>query len=155
MCLGYNTELPVRYRTAYFRTAWDTTHPVPQGYTAVMSDQEDGSPAQLPNHKVKYKKPLQRACNEKNDKGKFCGGHLKRWFYLADVVEQGCGDVRQSYGDSAEVYRCEHCKTLYLPNAEEPRGKNVAGVGKLSIFGVTVVPKTPAGTAPMAEEAKE
>ena len=64
-----------------------------------MPDQPDDSPAQLPNHKVKYKKPLQRACNEKNDKGKFCGGHLKRWFYTADVVEQGCGDVRQAYGE--------------------------------------------------------
>ena len=39
----------------------------------------DETPAQLPKHKVKYKKPLQRACNEKNEKGKFCGGHLKRW----------------------------------------------------------------------------
>ena len=119
-----------------------------------MADQPDDSPAQLPNHKVTYKKALQRACNEKDAKGKFCGGHLKRWFYLADVVEQGCGDVRQSYGDNAEVYRCEHCKTLYLPNAQEPRGKNVAGVGKLSIFGVTVVPKTPAPAAP-ADGAEE
>ena len=41
-------------------------------------------PAQLPKHKVKYKKPLQRACNEANEKGKLCGGHLKRWFYTAD-----------------------------------------------------------------------
>jgi len=41
---------------------------------------EAGAVPQLPNHKVKVKKPGQRACNEKNDKGKFCGGHLKRWF---------------------------------------------------------------------------
>jgi len=128
--------------------------PISQGPAVIMADQPDDSPAQLPNHKVKYKKALQRACNEKDAKGKFCGGHLKRWFYLADVVEQGCGDVRQSYGDNAEVYRCEHCKTLYLPNAQEPRGKNVAGVGKLSIFGVTVVPKTPAPAAP-ADGAEE
>ena len=33
---------------------------------------------QLPNHKVKIKKAGQRACNEKDAKGKFCGGHLKR-----------------------------------------------------------------------------
>jgi hypothetical protein len=112
-----------------------------------MPQQTDDTPAQLPNHKVKLKKLLQRSCNEKNDKGKFCGGHLKRWFYVADVVEQGCGDVRQAYGDHGEVYRCEHCKTLYLPTAEEPRGTNVAGVGKLSVFGVTVVPKTPAAGA--------
>lgn len=120
-----------------------------------MPHLQNDSPAQLPNHKVKYKKPLQRACNEKDAKGKLCGGHLKRWFYLADVVEQGCGDVRQNYGDNAEVYRCEHCKTLYLPSAEEPRGKNVAGVGKLSIFGVTVVPKTPAGGAAAGAEGVE
>jgi hypothetical protein len=117
-----------------------------------MPDQSDDAPAQLPNHKVKYKMPLQRACNEKNDKGKFCGGHLKRWYYTADVVEQGCQDVLQAFGDNGDVYRCEHCKTLYLPTAEEPRGKNVAGVGKLSIFGVTVVPKTPVAGTPAEEK---
>ena len=53
---------------------------------------------QLPNHKVKIKKPGQRACNEKNEKGKFCGGHLKRWFYSADVLEQECGCVEKSLG---------------------------------------------------------
>ena len=74
---------------------------------------------QLPNHKVKYKKPGQRACNQKDAKGKLCGGHLKHWFYTDDIVEQACGDVRQAWGDKAEVYRCEHCKTLYLPNPEE------------------------------------
>lgn len=116
-----------------------------------MSENHDEAPAQLPKHKVKYKKPLQRACNEKDEKGKLCGGHLKRWYFTADVVEQGCGDVRAAYGEDGEVYRCEHCKTLYLPSVEEPRGKNVAGVGKPSIFGVTVVPKTPAAGA----EAKE
>jgi len=48
------------------------------------------TPPQLPKHKVKIKKEGQRACNEKNEKGKFCGGHLKRWFYTTDVVEQAC-----------------------------------------------------------------
>ena len=97
--------------------------------------------------KVKRRAPRMRACNEKDEKGKLCGGHLKRWFYAADVVEQTCGDVREAYGDQGEVYRCEHCRTLYLPSEEEPRGKNVAGVGKLSIFGVTVEPK-PAAAKP-------
>ena len=108
-----------------------------------MAPDTDRVPEQLPNHKVKYKKPLQRACNEKDDKGKICAGHLKRWFYLADAIEQNCGDVRKAYGDHAEVYRCEHCKTLYLPGEEEPRGRNVAGLGQKSVFGVTVPPKTP------------
>src|ERR1039458_6226678 len=39
-------------------------------------------------------------------------GHLKRWYFFGD-------EVKQKYGKDAEIYRCEHCKTLYLPNAEE------------------------------------
>ncbi|HUI85339.1 MAG TPA: hypothetical protein VL240_14015 [Candidatus Binatia bacterium] len=97
---------------------------------------------QLPRHKVKYKKLLQRACNEKDEKGKLCGGHLKRWFYVADTVEQTCGDLRQAFGDKAEIYRCEHCRTLYLPGEEEPRGRNVAGLGRQSVFGLTLAPKS-------------
>jgi hypothetical protein len=88
---------------------------------------------QLPHHKVKF--------NEKNEKGKFCGGHLKRWFYTADVLEQACGDVQKAWGKDAEVYRCEHCKTLYLPNPEEAGGLNVAGPGQISVFGLTLPPK--------------
>ena len=56
------------------------------------------TPPQLPHHKVKYKKPAQRACNEKDAKGKLCGGHLKRWFYADDVIEQACGDVEKAWG---------------------------------------------------------
>jgi hypothetical protein len=96
---------------------------------------------QLPNHKVKLKKQGQRACNEKDAKGKFCGGHLKRWFYTFDVLECECGCAEKAWGKDAEVYRCEFCKTLYLPNPDDARGKNVAGVGQLSIFGITIVPK--------------
>jgi hypothetical protein len=92
---------------------------------------------QLPNHKVKVKKLGQRACNEKDAKGKFCGGHLKRWFYKTDVLEQECGDVEKAWGDDAEVYRCEHCKTLYLPNLEESK-TSVAGAGQTSVFGLTI-----------------
>ena len=39
-------------------------------------------------------------------------GHLKRWYFFGD-------EVKQKFGAEAEVYRCEHCKTLYLPNSEE------------------------------------
>jgi len=95
---------------------------------------------ELPNHKVKIKKAGQRACNEKNEKGKFCGGHLKRWFYAVDVVEQDCGDAEKAWGPDAEVYRCEHCRTLYLPNPED-EAVNVAGPGQLSVFGLTVPAK--------------
>jgi hypothetical protein len=97
---------------------------------------------QLPNHKLKIKKPGQRACNVKDEKGKICGGHLKRWFYMADVKEQQCGDVARVLGPDAEIYRCEFCKTLYLPNPEDPRGMNVAGQGQVSVFGLTLPPKT-------------
>jgi hypothetical protein len=95
---------------------------------------------QLPHHKVKIKKAGQRACNEKNEKGKFCGGHLKRWFYSVDVIEQDCGDAEQAWGLDAEVYRCEHCKTLYLPHPGESV-VNVAGQGQISVFGLTVPPR--------------
>jgi len=113
--------------------------------SAPMAPITEDAPAQLPNHKVKYKKPYQRACNEKDDKGKLCAGHLKRWFYMSDVIEQACGDVKAAYGTHAEIYRCEHCKTLYLPSPEEPHGKNVAGVGQKSLFGLTIAPKGGAG----------
>jgi len=96
---------------------------------------------QLPNHKTKLKKPGQRSCNEKNEKGKLCGGHLKRWFYMTDVKEQECGDIARQLGPDAEIYRCEHCKTLYFPNPNEPGALNVAGRGSISDFGLTIAPK--------------
>ena len=99
------------------------------------------SPQQLPKHKVKIKKPGQRSCNEKDDKNKLCGGPLKRWYYVTDVLEQECGDVEKAWGPNAEVYRCEFCKTLYLPNPEDVSGVNVAGSGKVSTFGLTLPPK--------------
>jgi hypothetical protein len=96
----------------------------------------------LANHKIKVKtRPGQRACNEKNEKGKLCNGHLKHWFYKTDVKEQACGDIAQALGPDAELYRCEFCKTLYLPHPEDPRGQNVAGKGQLSDFGLTLPPK--------------
>ncbi len=98
------------------------------------------APEQLPSHKVRVKKLHQRSCNLKDEKNKICGGHLKRWFYASDSIEQECGDIAKSWGPDREVYRCEYCKTLYLPNPEENR-KNVAGVGMTSVFGLTVPPK--------------
>ena len=95
---------------------------------------------QLPNHTVKIKRSGQRACNEKDAKGKFCGGHLKRWFYTTDSVERACGDVEKAWGPNAEVYRCENCKALYLPAPGESK-VNVAGEGMISVFGLTLPPK--------------
>ena len=83
------------------------------------------------------KKPLQRSCNVKDEKGKICGGHLKRWFYATDIVEQECGDAIEAWGPKREVYRCEHCKTLYLPNPADPKSPSVAAKGMVSYRGLT------------------
>lgn len=62
--------------------------------------------------KVKIRKPKQRACDEKDAKGKLCAGHLKRWFeYPPEIVAL--------LGKDAEIYRCEFCKTLYRPDPKQ------------------------------------
>ena len=62
--------------------------------------------------KVKRRIPRMRACNEKDAKGKLCAGHLKRWYFFGE-------EVKRRFGPDAEIYRCERCKTLYLPNPQE------------------------------------
>ncbi len=62
--------------------------------------------------KVKRRFPRMRACNEKDEKGKLCAGHLKRWYFYG-------GEIKEKFGPQAEIYRCERCKTLYLPSPEE------------------------------------
>lgn len=70
--------------------------------------------------KVKRRMVRMRACNEKDDKGKICAGHLKRWYFFGP-------EVAEKFGKDAEIYRCENCKTLYLPNPEEtPRSRTLA-----------------------------
>jgi hypothetical protein len=113
---------------------------VPALATSEVSTSSTQNVPQLPKHKVKVKKAGQRACNEKDAKGKFCGGHLKLWFYMNDAVECECGDIEKAMGPNAEIYRCENCKTLYLPHPGEAK-VNVAGQGMLSVFGLTVPPK--------------
>ena len=65
--------------------------------------------------KIKTRKHKQRACDEKDEKGKICRGHLKRWYdYPAEVAA--------IIGAKAEIYRCEFCKTLYRPDpAQQPQ----------------------------------
>ena len=58
--------------------------------------------------KVKTRLPYQRACYEKNEKGKLCAGHLKRWYGYGE-------EIKKQYGANAEIYRCEYCHTIYLP----------------------------------------
>jgi hypothetical protein len=70
--------------------------------------------------KVKMRLPRMRACNEKDAKDKLCAGHLKRWYFFGD-------EVKNKFGGDVEIYRCEHCKTLYLPNPEEsPRTRTLS-----------------------------
>lgn len=70
--------------------------------------------------KVKQRAPRMRACNEKDEKGKLCAGHLKRWFFFGD-------ELKRQFGQDAEIYRCEKCHTVYLPNPEEaPRTGTLA-----------------------------
>jgi len=67
---------------------------------------ETSAPVTTP--KVKTRLPFQRACNEKDEKGKLCAGHLKRWYHYGE-------EIKRLYGENAEIYRCEYCHTLYLP----------------------------------------
>lgn len=80
-----------------------TAAPVP----AVASTPEAVAPP-----KVKTRKPKQRACDEKDAKGKLCAGHLKHWFEYPPEIEK-------LVGKGAEIYRCEFCKTLYRPDPQQ------------------------------------
>lgn len=67
----------------------------------------EAAPPSVP--KIKMKKRTQRACDEKDAKGKLCCGHLKRWYDYPKEIEK-------LIGPKAEIYRCEFCKTLYKPD---------------------------------------
>ncbi len=75
------------------------------------------------------KKPGQRACDVKNEKGKLCLGHLKRWYAVAK-------EVAGPQGREAEIYRCERCKALYRA---DPKDDSTAGqryeLRKVGLFG--------------------
>jgi hypothetical protein len=62
--------------------------------------------------KIKIRKHKQRSCDEKNDKGKLCAGHLKRWYTYPP-------SVAALIGPNTEIYRCEFCHTLYRPDPEQ------------------------------------
>jgi len=70
-------------------------------------------PAATEAPKVKPKKATQRACDEKDAKGKLCCGHLKRLYDYPKEIEA-------LVGPKTEVYRCEFCKTLYTPDRSQP-----------------------------------
>lgn len=62
--------------------------------------------------KIRRRAPRMRACSLKDEKGKLCAGHLKRWYFFE-------GEAKEKFGADAELYRCEKCKTIYLPSDEE------------------------------------
>ena len=70
-------------------------------------------PAAIEAPKIKPKKATQRACDEKDAKGKLCCGHLKRWY---DYPKE----IAALVGPKAEIYRCEFCQTLYKPDLSQP-----------------------------------
>jgi hypothetical protein len=82
--------------------------------------------------RVKVKKAGQRACDEKDAKGKLCVGHLKRW----DTATE---DVIREVGKNVPVFRCERCRTIYRP---APDDQSSAGLQyekrKVNILGDTV-----------------
>ncbi len=78
----------------------------PASVTTTAPEEKPAAP------KVKTRKSKQRACDEKDAKGKLCAGHLKRWFEYPEEVEK-------IVGKRAEVYRCEFCKTVYRPDPKQ------------------------------------
>jgi hypothetical protein len=83
--------------------------PAPTAVPAAAPAAPAASPAEPQGEaKIKTRFPYQRACNEKDAKGKLCAGHLKRWYGFGE-------EIKRKYGENAEIYRCEYCHTLYLP----------------------------------------
>lgn len=60
--------------------------------------------------KTKEKREGQRVCDEKNEKGKLCLGHLKRWYKIPT-------EIAKQMGRNTPIYRCDKCHTLYQPAA--------------------------------------
>mgnify|MGYP001044476623 CR=1 FL=1 len=77
-----------------------------------MAEARLASDASPPEIKIKGKKLRQRACDEKDAKGKICAGHLKRWYEYPE-------GIARVLGKEAELYRCDRCKTLYQPDRNE------------------------------------
>jgi hypothetical protein len=89
------------------------TAPAPPSAPAAAAATAVAEPAAPEVPKVKPKKATQRACDEKDAKGKLCCGHLKRWYDYPKEIEA-------LVGGKVEVYRCEFCKTLYTPDRSQP-----------------------------------
>jgi hypothetical protein len=92
----------------------DSPAPAPAATTAaVAAPAEAAAPAPVEEKiKIKVRKHKQRSCDEKNEKGKLCAGHLKRWYDYPKEIEA-------LVGPNAEIYRCEFCQTLYRPDPQQ------------------------------------
>jgi len=86
--------------------------PSPTAPPAAAAPPPVAAPEAPPEQKIKVRKPRQRSCDEKDAKGKLCGGHLKRWYDYPKSVEA-------KIGKNVEIYRCEFCKTLYKPDPKQ------------------------------------
>jgi hypothetical protein len=87
----------------------DTPTTGPASTESASATAEAPAPASI---KIKVRKHKQRSCDEKNEKGKLCAGHLKRWYDYPKEVEA-------LVGPNAEIYRCEFCHTLYRPDPQQ------------------------------------
>ena len=76
---------------------------------AVAAAAADSTAAAPARPKLKVRKHRQRSCDERDEKGKLCAGHLKHWYDYPKEIET-------LVGAEAEIYRCEFCKTLYRPD---------------------------------------
>jgi hypothetical protein len=92
----------------------DSPAPAPAATTAAAAvPAEAAAPAPAEEKiKIKVRKHKQRSCDEKNEKGKLCAGHLKRWYDYPKEIEA-------LVGPNAEIYRCEFCQTLYRPDPQQ------------------------------------
>jgi hypothetical protein len=92
----------------------DSPAPAPAANTAAAAvPAEAAAPAPAEEKiKIKVRKHKQRSCDEKNEKGKLCAGHLKRWYDYPKEIEA-------LVGPNAEIYRCEFCQTLYRPDPQQ------------------------------------
>lgn len=85
---------------------------MPEENTPAPVPATETTPEAVAAPKVKTRKPKQRACDEKDAKGKLCAGHLKHWFEYPPEIEK-------LVGKGAEIYRCEFCRTLYRPDPQQ------------------------------------
>jgi len=59
--------------------------------TGAVTNAAEGAAEVVSAPKVKTRKTKQRACDEKDAKGKVCAGHLKRWFEYPAEIEKLVG----------------------------------------------------------------